>query len=353
MNRKKMVNKITVFFLIGMLAASAFQINQLVGMAFAQSDNWYVGKGVKPDTYYTYEVKNTDTNQGQPFTITIYFKDYNETGKYWVAPTFVVDEGKVINGTLYLSDLDLTALGISPIPPEMIPYRSAYATTLTWLSAFVPKPGQSLSSPTWGKIAAIGGSEIKPSGGAKVTTAAGPFDTTLIGWHKGVDNHIYVNKDMPYPVKAETFADVTTGKPPIQYAFELKAAGAGQPPTPKSQLEIPVPPLNLQTPRGTYNVQLLWEPVEIKAGNNTDFGVIFTDDKNNIVQRVTYGYKVMDENKTVIDEFKNQKASEGTGQFTYKFDTPGEKYLQIIVETANGEDLGMFVEAATFGLIAQ
>ena len=105
MNRKKMVNKITVFFLIGMLAASAFQINQLVGMAFAQSDNWYVGKGVKPDTYYTYEVKNTDTNQGQPFTMTIYFKDYNETGKYWVAPTFVVDEGKVINGTLYLSDL--------------------------------------------------------------------------------------------------------------------------------------------------------------------------------------------------------------------------------------------------------
>ena len=32
------------------------------------------------------------------------------------APTFVVDQGKVINGTLHLSDLDLTALGSSPIP---------------------------------------------------------------------------------------------------------------------------------------------------------------------------------------------------------------------------------------------
>ena len=353
MNRKKTVNKITVFFLIGMLGASAFQVNQLVGMAFAQSENWYVGKGVKPDTYYTYEIKNTDTNQGQPFTITIYFKEYNETGKYWVAPTFVVDQGKVINGTLYLSDLDLTALGSSPIPDDMIPYRSAYATTLTWLSAFVPKPGQSLSSPSWGKIAAIGGSEIKPSGGAKITTPAGTFDTTDISYHKGVDNHIYPNKDMPYPIKADTFADVTTGKPPIQYAYELKATGKGQPPIPESQIEVPVPPLTLQTPRGTYNVQLLWEPVEIKAGNNTDFGVIFTDDKNNIVQRVTYGYKVLDENKTVVDEFKNQRANEGTGQFTYKFDTPGEKYLQIIVETANGEDLGMFVESATFGLVAQ
>ncbi len=353
MNRKKTVNKITVFFLIGMLGASALQVNQLIGMAFAQSGDWYVGKGVKPDTYYTYEIKNADTNQGQPFTITIYFKEYNETGKYWVAPTFVVDQGKVINGTMHLSDLDLTALGSSPIPDDMIPYRSAYATTLTWLSAFVPKPGQSLSSPSWGKIAAIGGSEIKPSGGAKITTPAGAFDTTDISYHKGVDNHIYPNKDMPYPVKADTFADVTTGKPPIQYAYELKATGKGQPPAPESQIEIPVPPLTLQTPRGTYNVQLLWEPVEIKAGNNTDFGVIFTDDKNNIVQRVTYGYKVLDENKTVVDEFKNQRANEGTGQFTYKFDTPGEKYLQIIVETANGEDLGMFVESATFGLVAQ
>ena len=51
MNRKKTVNKITVFFLITMLGVSAMQVNQLIGMAFAQSENWYVGKGVKPDTY--------------------------------------------------------------------------------------------------------------------------------------------------------------------------------------------------------------------------------------------------------------------------------------------------------------
>jgi hypothetical protein len=353
MNRKKTVNKITVFFLITMLGVSAMQVNQLIGMAFAQSENWYVGKGVKPDTYYTYQINNTDTNQGQPFTMTIYFKEYNETGKYWIAPTFVLDQGKVINGTFHVSDLDLTALGSSPIPSEMGEYRSAYSTTLTWLAAFVPQPGQSLSSPSWGKIASIGGSEIKPSGNAKVTTPAGTFDTTIIGYHKGVDNYIYVNKDMPYPVKAETYADVTFGKAPIQYAYELKATGTGQPPIPVSQAEIPVPPLSIQTPRGTHNVQLLWEPVEIRAGNDTNFGVIFTDDKNNIVERVTYGYKVMGENNTVIDELTNQRANEGTGQFAYKFDTPGEKALQITLETASGEDLGMFVESATFNLVVQ
>ena len=353
MNRKKTVNKITVFFLITMLGVSAMQVNQLIGMAFAQSENWYVGKGVKPDTYYTYEIKNTDTNQGQPFTMTIYFKEYNETGKYWIAPTFVVDQGKVINGTFHLSNLDLTALGSSPIPSEMGEYRSAYSTTLTWLAAFVPMPGQSLSSPSWGKIASIGGPEIKPGGNAKVTTSAGAFDTKIITYHKGVDSHIYINKDLPYPVKAETFADVTFGTAPIQYSYELKAIGSGEPPLPESQIEIPVPPLSLKTPRGTHVVQLLWEPVEIKAGNDTNFGIIFTDDKNNIVERVTYGYKITGENNTVIDEFTNQRANEGTGQFAYKFDTPGDKALQITLETASGEDLGMFVESATFNLVVQ
>jgi len=285
--------------------------------------------------------------------MTIYFKENNDTGKYWVAPTYVVDNGKVINGTLYLSNLDLTALGTSPIPPEMNKYRGAYATTLGWLTAFVPQPGQSLTSPTWGKIAAIGAGEIKPSGTAKVTTPAGTFDTTVKKKKKGATSNIYIDGNMPYPVKAETYADVTTGVAPIQYTYELVDTGTGQPPLPESQIEPPVPPLNLQTPRGTYNVQLLWEPVEIKAGNSTDFGVVFTDDRDNIVERVTYGYKVMDGNNTVIDESTNLKANEGTGQFSYTFDTPGPKGLQIILETASGEDLGMFVEAVTFNLVAQ
>ena len=353
MNSRKSAKQITVFFLISMLGISTLQFNAVIESAFGQSDNWYVGKGAKDDTFYTYEIKNADTNQGQPFNMTIYFKGNNDTGKYWVAPTYVVDNGKVINGTLHLSDLDLTALGTSPIPPEMNEYRGAYATTLGWLTAFVPQPGQSLTSPSWGKIAAIGGSEVKPSGTAKVTTPAGTFDTTLISYKKGATSNIYVDSNMPYPVKAETYADVTTGVAPIQYSYELIDTGTGQPPLPETQTEIPVPPLNLQTPRGSYNIQLLWEPVEIKAGNSTDFGVVFTDDRNNIVERVTYGYTVMDGNRTVIDEVTNLRANEGTGQFSYTFDTPGPKYLQIAVESVTGETLGMFVEAVNFPLVVQ
>ena len=88
---------------------------------------------------------------------------------------FVVDKGKVINGTFHLSDLDLSVLGSSKIPSELSPYRSAYTSSLQWLAAFVPKPGQSLSAPYWGKIASIGGSPISPDGRVKVTVPAGIF----------------------------------------------------------------------------------------------------------------------------------------------------------------------------------
>ncbi len=345
------VSKVFALSLIFMLGVTYSQIDDLFQNTFAQSDAWYVGKGVKADTYYTYEIRNAETNQGRPFLMTIYFQEYNSTGKYWIAPAFVVDQGRVYNGTLHLSDLDMTALGSSPIPSEMGKYRSAYATSLDWLSAFVHKPGQSLGSPSWGKIAAIGGSEIKPSGSAKVTTGAGSFDVTVVSYHKGVDNFIYINRDLPYPVKAETFADVTTGKAPIQYAYELKATGMGKPSIPKSQIAIPTPPLTVQTPRGTYNIQLLWEPSNITVGKETKFGVLFMDDNNNIVPRVTFGFKVTDENNKVLTDLKNQKAPEGTGIVPYTFDTPGPKNIQVSIETASGESLDLFVEAADFDIV--
>jgi hypothetical protein len=318
-----------------------------------QSDMWYVGKGAKENTYYTYKIQDGDTNQGQPFIMTIYFKDYNEAGKYWVAPVFIVDRGKVLNGTFHLSDLDLTALGSSDIPSEMSPYRSAYANTLQWLESFVPKPGQSLSAVNWGKIASIGGSPVNPSGAAKVTVPAGTFDTTLISYHKGVDNRIWVNRDLPFPVKAETYADVTTGNPPIQYAYDLQATGEGQPPAPQSQIEIPKPPLKIQTARGTYIIQLLWSPEAIRVGQPVEFGTIFTNAAGNLLSDVRYGFKVTEPDGTVLKDLRNQRADDGTGVQKLTFERDGPKDVEVTVEAVGGNPMGEFVESSTFGMVVQ
>jgi hypothetical protein len=321
--------------------------------ANAQSDTWYVGKGVKENTYYTYKIQDHDTNQGQPFTMTIYFRDFNETGKYWVAPVFVVDKGRVLNGTFHLSDLDLTALGSSVIPNEMSPYRSAYANTLQWLESFVPKPGQSLTAVNWGKIGSIGGSPVNPGGAAKVTVPAGTYDTTVIAYHKGVDNRIWVNSNLPFPVKAETYADVTTGNPPIQYVYDLQATGQGQPPAPESQIEIPKPPLEIQTARGTYILQLLWDPQVIVAGQPVEFGILFSDAAGSVTDGVRYGFKVTEPEDTVLKDLRNQRADDGTGIQEYTFESEGPKEVEVTVEAVGGTPMGEFVESSKFGIVVQ
>lgn len=326
-----------------------------IGIQKAYADNnWYLGKGAKAGTYYTYKVQDHDTKEGQPFTMTIYFKQFDNNKGYWIAPVYVVEpNGNVVNGTFHLSDLDLSALGSSQIPVALRPYRSAYVNTLDWLASFVPKPGQSLSAPYWGRLAAIGGSPIAPSGAAKVTVPAGTFDTTAISWHYGADNNIYVNPNIPYPVKAQAFAAVTTGSPPIQFAFDLQSAGQGQPKIPKSQIEAAKPPLTLQTGRGTYNIQLFWEPAIIVHGKPTKFGVLFMDSSKNIVNQVSYTFAVTTPEGKTINQAADQKAPDGTGIQIITIPQAGPFIVKISIDAVAGNPSGEFIESATFNLAAK
>jgi hypothetical protein len=287
--------------------------------------------------------------------MTIYFKDHNNTGMYWIAPTFIVDEGRVINGTLHLSDLDSTALGSSQIPKEMNEYRSGYSNSLKWLSAFVSKPGQSLTAPYWGKIAAIGGSPISPSGKATITTPAGTFDTTVITWHKGVDNNIWIKDGFPYPVKAQTYADITTGNPPTQFAYTLLATGQGQPKQPVGKETISVPPLDQRTERGTYIIHLTWSPITIKPGNNTKFGIIFYDDKKqNIVTGVEYNFAVLDsKTQQLIYGKDSQLAPDGTAVQNVIFQKPGPATVRVVITQAGSGAASNFVETGNFDIVVQ
>jgi len=320
--------------------------------AYAQN-TWYVGKGVQPNTFYTYQIQDHDTNQGQPFLMTIYFKQFNSTGNYWVAPAIVVSQGKVYNGTLHLSDLDLTPLGSSKVPLEMRDYVSGYKNSVAWLSSFVPKPGQSLTAPYWGKIAAIGGSPVAPSGSATVNVPAGTFSTTVVSWHYGVDNSIYVNPDMPYPIKAQTFAATTGGSPPVQFAFELQATGHGQPPIPKSQVIAPKSPMTITTARGTYTITLAWQPETIVPNKPTQFGILFQDSSGNTASGVTYSFKVTDAGGTVIKDVHDQQAANGEGQQMVTFTKPGPVSAVVTVDSVSGTPTGEFVESSTFGLLVQ
>ena len=205
-----------------------------------------------------------------------------------------------------------------------------------------------------GKIASIGGSPISPSGKATITTPAGTFDTTKIVFHKGVDNTIWIKDGFPYPIKAQTYADITTGNPPIQYAFELLGTGQGQPKQPQSKEEIPVPPLEQRTERGTYIIRLIWEPVTIKTGNTTKFGIIFMDDKKNIVTDVGYNFAVVDsKTQQLVFGKDNQLAPDGTAVQNVVFQNPGPATVKVLITTAGSGAPSNFVETGQFDIVVQ
>ena len=119
---------ISIFFALAtMLVTPMLLLPEFhIGLQKAYADNnWYLGKGVKANTYYTYKVQDHDTKESQPFLMTIYFKQFDNSKGYWIAPVYVTEpNGNVINGTFHLSDLDLTALGSSQIPTALKPYKA-------------------------------------------------------------------------------------------------------------------------------------------------------------------------------------------------------------------------------------
>jgi hypothetical protein len=347
---KDQLSKLQIF-IISVLVSSALlaTTDLLFSNAFAVDNNWYVGEGVTKDMYVKYRMSHFDTNNGREFTMTIYFKDQDDKGN-WIAPVFVEDQGKVLNGTFLLSPLDLTALGTSQIPPEMNKYRSAYASSLQWLAAFVPKPGQSLTAGSWGKIASIGGSEIKPSGHQELNIPAfkDPVDTVRVEYYKGVASNTYILNEFPYPVMAKTYVDVTTGSAPIQFQYILVETGKGQPVMPEASIVEVTPPLKERTARGDYYVSLDWKPPVITTGNETTFTVEIADKDQFPVTQASYDLIIMGSNNTILLDMKNQLAREGIKSHIITFDQPGIVTVKIKVTSVKGVTTGIFTEQVEF-----
>lgn len=348
------------YALMTLLASSVLAMTLNAKSAYAVDDLWYPGEGVKQDMYVKYRIEELDTNEARPFEMTIYFKE--QVDGNWVAPAFVVDEGRVINGTLKLAANMQALSGGSGVPPEMNTYISAYHGSLQWLDAFTTKNEPlSLTAGSWGKTASIGGGEIKPSGTEKVAFAgaqdvcqADSCDSTLIMWHKGVDSKIWVVNEFPFPVKALTYVDVTTGNQPVQFAFELLATGTGQPEVPGSVIEVPKPPLGpTATARGTYEIELDWDPAEIRPDGAVVFGVTMTDSTGFPLERVNYDMVIKDSDGNVIQEFKNQNAELGVATHEVTFNSSGRMIVTVTLNSISGAPAGggTFTEAVDFDIV--
>jgi len=191
------------------------------------TDTWYPGKGLKQGDYYSYNVCFTDWHNCAQLQMNFWVKNETSDGSGWNV-VFVAVDGSIVQKGI------MTIGKITPDPtsfdPNISDYTAVYRSTVSWLDAFATKNSpKAFDVPAWGRTGSVGGQSVGPVGQDKITVGAGTFNTQVIGWHKGnVDNKIWIDTNIAFPVKAIVFVDVTTGTPPPDYTLELLQSGNSQ-----------------------------------------------------------------------------------------------------------------------------
>ena len=188
---------------------------------------WYLGEGLEKGDYFEYSLCQIDLNDCAPIKLKFWIKGdiQNEGETLWDAKVVVIDGNKIAKGSMGLGKN-------SPEPitfdDNLFDYAIAFKSSLGWLSAFATgnegdriHGPQKFSDAAWGKIGAIGGGQLIPKRIESITTPAGTADAVVVGWYSGDYNEIWIVDEFPYPVKALTYAWVTTGIAPIMHQYTL------------------------------------------------------------------------------------------------------------------------------------
>lgn len=224
-----MKKAILVFTIIGVLLTGLLPL-QTVSAQFQQGGvdhpgEWHVGEGLKQGDFFSYELCFVDYKECADFQMDLWIEGDVQSGSEtkWVAQVVVYDGNKIVKGHMELGKVAPEPTGGSA---EIAPYRSAFKSSIVWLSAFATADNpKAFSAPSWGKIGNIGGEqvvpkELLPSG---MTTFAGHFDEViLVGWRTGgANSEIHVVDGLPFPIKASTWTHVSEGIPPQEYKFQI------------------------------------------------------------------------------------------------------------------------------------
>jgi hypothetical protein len=190
--------------------------------------SWYVGEGLEKGNYFEYRLCELDLNSCAPILMKIWIKGDITQGSetLWDAQVVVIDGNKIVKGNMALGKVAAEPVIQSE---NLFHYSRAFKSSVAWLSAFAtadtsdfihgPKKFQDKA---WGKIGAIGGAQLIPLRAEKISVLGHTEDTVVVGWYSGDNNEIYILDDFPFPVKALTYAWVTTGVAPVMYQFEIQ-----------------------------------------------------------------------------------------------------------------------------------
>ncbi len=197
-----------------------------LGLHSAFAETWYPGEGLKVGDYYRYNTCFTDWHNCTPIELDFWVQNKTSDDSGYNVQFLAIDGSNIQKGH--------TVFGtVTPDPvysdPNIADYTNVYRNTIIWLDAFATSlDPKDLPSPAWGRTGSVGGQAVAPVDQEQVTVQAGTYKAWVVGWHKGVDNKIWVVTSMPFPVKGIVYTDVTQPPPPPQYVFELLETGNSQ-----------------------------------------------------------------------------------------------------------------------------
>ena len=229
MEQLKVIASLIVLLSVIMISSATLPV-------FAQSQvggvdhpgEWFPGENLEIGDYFSFDMCHANYKDCTTFSMDMWVeKEFQDgTEQKLLIQTVVRDGNKIISGEMEVGKIAPEPTGGTD---NISPYRSAYKTSIVWLSAFATSPSdvggkgpKAFSIPSWGKIGNIGGEQVIPMALDTAYTPAGTFETVVIGWHTGgKTSKVWVVDDFPFPVKASTWVQVSEGIPPQEYRFEL------------------------------------------------------------------------------------------------------------------------------------
>ncbi len=291
---------------------------QEVGGGVDVDGSWWLGNGLEVGDYFSYNMCHVNYKECREFRMDIWIEGERAVGteQKWLAKTVVYDGPRTLKGEMELGQISAEPSGGTD---NIAQYRDAFKSSVAWLAAFTSSPEggddgpKPFRDPSWGKIANIGGQQVRPTAAGQVSVPAGEFDSVVVGWRTGGKNsQIWVVPDLPFPVKASTWTHVAEGDAPQEYAIELLEMGRGIVSDPfasvraSAELErqlgcpdldtIPFVSLKTTTKNFSYGMEVLYKPENPKDGCELDWLIKFKKktDETEFLNHVQYDLLVVD-----------------------------------------------------------
>ena len=316
--------------------------------------SWYAGEGLKKNDFFSYSMCHVDYKECIEFGMDFWIKGEKQVGSEtkWLAEVVVYDGNKVVKGEIELGKIAPEPTGGTE---NLGVYRSAFKSSIAWLSAFATADGSSggkgpkeFSAASWGKIGNIGGQQIIPVAIETITVPAGTWETVQVGWKTGgYASKVWIVDDFPFPIKARTFTHVSEGIPPAEYIFTLLDY---QENVSQSPFDDVIPTVNALVAKGCdvdfekevsikkpttnfeYQIHIFYGPEDPVQGCEIQFLIKFISkfDDTEFLNQVQYDFLTVDDN---LKPLRSVAAEEGRD---YLYSPSGQAILDLIVEEEPG-----------------